>query len=107
MGFFLFVLPALGTFLLEDVESFAQGRVAAGLIGFAMGGEGDITPYLLSRYFGLRSFSTLHGFPGQLMRWLGRRDQSSWTAHSILRVHTAGCCLQLMMMTGVAGALVL
>ena len=27
-----------------------------------MGGEADVTPYLLSRYFGLRSFSTLYGF---------------------------------------------
>jgi hypothetical protein len=27
-----------------------------------MGGEADITPYLLSRYFGFRSFSTLYGF---------------------------------------------
>jgi hypothetical protein len=23
--------------------------------------QGDVTPYLLSRYFGLRSFSTLYG----------------------------------------------
>jgi cyanate permease len=27
-----------------------------------MGGEGDVTPYLLSRYFGLKSFATLYGF---------------------------------------------
>ena len=26
-----------------------------------MGGEADVTPYLLSRYFGLRSFTTLYG----------------------------------------------
>ena len=26
-----------------------------------MGGEADVTPYVLSRYFGLRSFSTLYG----------------------------------------------
>ena len=31
-------------------------------IGFGMGGESDVTPYLLSRYFGLRSLSTLYGF---------------------------------------------
>jgi cyanate permease len=34
-----------------------------------MGGEGDVTPYLLSRYFGLKSFSTLYGF--------------TWTAYAI------------------------
>jgi cyanate permease len=27
-----------------------------------LGGEADVTPYLLTRYFGLRSFSTLYGF---------------------------------------------
>jgi cyanate permease len=27
-----------------------------------MGGESDVTPYLISRYFGLRSFATLYGF---------------------------------------------
>jgi hypothetical protein len=26
-----------------------------------MGGESDVTPYLFSRYFGLRSLSTLYG----------------------------------------------
>jgi MFS family permease len=34
-----------------------------------MGGEADVTPYLLARYFGLRSFSTLYGF--------------TWTAYAI------------------------
>ena len=38
-----------------------MGVLAAALIGFGMGGEADVTPYLLSRYFGLRSFSTLYG----------------------------------------------
>jgi MFS family permease len=37
--------------------------------GFGMGGEGDVTPYLLSRYFGLRSFSTFYGL--------------TWTAYAI------------------------
>jgi MFS family permease len=27
-----------------------------------MGGEADVTPYILSRYFGLRSFAMLYGF---------------------------------------------
>jgi MFS family permease len=34
-----------------------------------MGGEADVTPYLITRYFGLRSFSTLYGF--------------TWTAYAI------------------------
>jgi len=65
----LFALSALGTFLLAGARSFQVGIGAAALIGFGMGGEGDVTPYLLSRYFGLRSFSTLYGF--------------TWTAYAI------------------------
>jgi hypothetical protein len=40
--------PVLGTRLLP-------------LIGVGAGGEAAITPYLLTRYFGLRAFSTLYG----------------------------------------------
>jgi MFS family permease len=56
------VVSALGTFLLAGARSLPIGIGAAALIGFGMGGEGDVTPYLLSRYFGLKSFSTLYGF---------------------------------------------
>jgi hypothetical protein len=35
---------------------------AAALIGFSMGAEADAMPYLVSRYFGLRSFTELFGY---------------------------------------------
>jgi MFS family permease len=38
-----------------------SGWLAAALIGVGAGGEAAITPYLLTRYFGLRAFSTLYG----------------------------------------------
>jgi MFS family permease len=50
-------------------NSLTAGLVASGLIGFSMGSEGDITPYLLSRYFGLERFSTLYGL--------------TWTAYAL------------------------
>jgi hypothetical protein len=53
---------ALGTFLLSSAESFAIGALAGMCIGFGMGDESDVTPYVFSRYFGLRSLSTLYGF---------------------------------------------
>jgi MFS family permease len=62
VAFCLFALSALGTFLLAGAGSLSMGIGAAALIGFGMGGEGDVTPYLLSRYFGLKAFSTLYGF---------------------------------------------
>jgi len=65
----LFALSALGTFTLAGARSLPAGMAASALIGFGMGGEGDVTPYLLSRYFGLRSFSTFYGL--------------TWTAYAI------------------------
>ena len=61
VSFMLLALAALGTFVLAGAQSLAAGVVAAALIGFGMGGEADVTPYLLTRYFGLRSFSVLYG----------------------------------------------
>jgi MFS family permease len=55
------LFTAAGIFLLARANSFAAGTIAAALIGVGAGGEAAITPYLLTRYFGLRSFSTLYG----------------------------------------------
>ena len=55
------VITALGIFLLARASSFPAGCLAAALIGIGAGGEAAITPYLLTRYFGLRAFSTLYG----------------------------------------------
>ena len=60
---------ATGILLLATAHSAPLGLLAAALIGFGLGAEADITPYLLTRYFGLRSFSTLYGF--------------TWTAYAI------------------------
>jgi predicted MFS family arabinose efflux permease len=61
VSFSLLAAAALGTYLLSGAQSLTMGVLAAALIGFGMGGEADVTPYLLSRYFGLRSFSLLYG----------------------------------------------
>src|SRR5208337_3454029 len=55
------LITAIGIFLLARASSFPAGCLAAALIGVGAGGEAAITPYLLTRYFGLRSFSTLYG----------------------------------------------
>jgi MFS family permease len=55
------LITALGIFLLARASSFPAGCLAAVLIGVGAGGEAAITPYLLTRYFGLRAFSTLYG----------------------------------------------
>jgi predicted MFS family arabinose efflux permease len=62
VGLCLLLITALGIFLLSLARSAPAGIAAAMLIGLGLGAEADITPYLLTRYFGLRSFSTLYGF---------------------------------------------
>lgn len=57
------------TLLLATADSLALGVLATALIGAGMGGEADVTPYVLSRYFGLRAFSALYGL--------------TWTAYAI------------------------
>jgi MFS family permease len=69
VAFGLLAMAALGTLLLATADSMALGVLAAALIGAGMGGEADVTPYLLSRYFGLRAFSALYGL--------------TWTAYAI------------------------
>jgi len=61
VSFVLLTMAALGTFLLSGADSQSMGVVAAVLIGLGMDGEADVTPYLISRYFGLKSFSMLYG----------------------------------------------
>ena len=65
----LFAASAAGIMLLARAGSAHAGVAAAVLIGIGVGAEADITPYLLTRYFGLRSFSTLYGL--------------TWTAYAI------------------------
>ncbi|HEX7363140.1 MAG TPA: MFS transporter [Bryobacteraceae bacterium] len=65
----IIAVAACGTLILSHARSLHMGILGAVCIGLGMGGEADITPYLLSRYFGLRSLSTLYGW--------------SWTAYAI------------------------
>lgn len=60
VAFMNLAVAAAGAYWLAG--SLGAGVMAAVLIGFGMGGEADVTPYALSRYFGLRSFSVLYGF---------------------------------------------
>jgi MFS family permease len=57
-----FAVATVGVFtLLLPVTQFTAW-LAAALIGLSMGAEADAMPYLISRYFGLRSFTELFGY---------------------------------------------
>ena len=62
VAFLVTLAAAAGIMLLSRLSTLPLACLAAALIGVGLGGEADITPYLLSRYYGLRSFSTLYGF---------------------------------------------
>jgi MFS family permease len=50
-----------GMLLLSHASTFSAAAPAAFLAGLGAGCELDLIPYMLRRYFGLRSFSTLYG----------------------------------------------
>lgn len=62
VGFVLLLLASGGILLLAHAVTFPQGCLAAMLMGLGSGGISNTMPYLLTRYFGLRAFSTLYGF---------------------------------------------
>jgi MFS family permease len=64
----LFFSTVAGILLLSR-GSATSAFISAAILGFAAGGESDITPYLLSRYFSLQIFSTLYGL--------------AWTAYAV------------------------
>ncbi len=69
VGFWLLGASACGILLLTRATTGPQGIAGAALIGIGVGAEADFTPYVLTRYFGLRSFSTLYGL--------------TWTAYAV------------------------
>jgi MFS family permease len=56
----LLLIAASGALILALAHSTPTGVLGASLIGIGMGGEADVTPWLLAKYFGLRSFATLY-----------------------------------------------
>jgi len=61
VSFLLLTIAAVGAFVLAAAHSIGAGLVAAVCLGFGSGGETDVIPFLLSRYFGMRVLSTLYG----------------------------------------------
>jgi predicted MFS family arabinose efflux permease len=107
LGMILLFTTAAGLFLLSTAQTLSTGIAASVLIGFSMGGESDVAPYLLARYFGLRKLALLYGWTwtayaiaaalGSIL--LGRAFDRSGTYASLLVLYSLA--------TFVAGALML
>ena len=62
VGFICFFLPFVGLVLLAlPWNAVALVATAVLLVGLSFGGEGDIIPYLVTRYFGIEVYSTVLG----------------------------------------------
>jgi MFS family permease len=61
IGMFFLLLPLAGLIILGSGSTNPSPIVGAVLIGLGIGVEIDLLSYLITRYFGLRSFGTLHG----------------------------------------------
>jgi MFS family permease len=57
----LLFMTATGLLLLSSCRTLPAAVTAAGLFGFSIGGESDVVPYLIAKYFGLRRLATLYG----------------------------------------------
>ncbi len=57
-----FGIAALGVAIVSGAHNLLMAYTGAALIGLGMGAEADVMPYLISRYFGLRSFSEIFGY---------------------------------------------
>ncbi|HEX6494852.1 MAG TPA: MFS transporter, partial [Acidobacteriaceae bacterium] len=53
---------AIGLAILWSGEARSSAMIAAFLVGLGMGSEVELMAYLVSRYFGLRSFATAYGY---------------------------------------------
>lgn len=61
VGAIQLIIGAIGGLMMANAHSMPAALIAALLIGGGSGGEIDVNPYLLARYFGLRSLATLYG----------------------------------------------
>ncbi len=61
-GMALLFSTAVGLGLLSIAHPFGAAALAAALIGFSIGGEAHVTPYLLARYFGAQKLGLLCGW---------------------------------------------
>ena len=62
-------LAGMGVLVLAFATAPFAAVAGAAMLGFGLGSEGDIVPYLIARFFGRKSFSTIYGL--------------SWTAYAI------------------------
>jgi MFS family permease len=60
---------SIGTFILTTAATPTTALMGTALIGYGLGSEADVVPYLIARYFGRKHFAALYGL--------------TWTAYAV------------------------
>ncbi len=66
---FMLAVASAGTFTLTTAATAPTALLGTALIGYGLGSESDVVPYLIARYFGRKHFAALYGL--------------SWTAYAV------------------------
>lgn len=69
VAMFMLGTAAVGTFIFTHVASSSVALTGSALMGYGLGSEADVVPYLISRYFGRKNFAALYGL--------------TWTAYAV------------------------
>ena len=62
-------VASIGIFTLTTAATAATALMGTALIGYGLGSEADVVPYLIARYFGRKHFAALYGL--------------TWTAYAV------------------------
>lgn len=62
VALFFFIVPLLGIGLIAFTDQSAFAMVATVMVGLGLGAEVDLIGFMLSRYFGNKSFGALYGY---------------------------------------------
>ncbi len=65
----MLAVASVGTFVLSTAATPAIALVGTALLGYGLGSESDVVPYLIARYFGRKHFAALYGL--------------TWTAYAV------------------------
>jgi predicted MFS family arabinose efflux permease len=66
---FMLAVAAAGTLVLTTAATATPALIGTALIGYGLGSEADVVPYLVARYFGRKHFAALYGL--------------TWTAYAV------------------------
>src|SRR5580658_3368174 len=99
-----FGIAAVGVAVLSQAHDVITAFTGAALIGLGMGAEADVMPYLISRYFGLHSFSEIYGYAFTAYALAGALGPllMGWSFDRFHSYSTALLCLAGAMLTGAA-----